>query len=148
MPWFHEKYCQEEVNFGLRHFSHCTVPRLIYNSKALKQVREEVYESIVENVGGPRYLREDVFSRFYNHIDLEVWQVLTKKKYLHLNFIGHPFLSFYFQDEEGNFAPLQDMFSSYVAIRKSILPQDSGSQMWQKFAVVVNFDGDYPLGSR
>ena len=69
-----------------------------------------------------RFLRESVFSPYYNKIDFEIWQ-----------------------DSNGAFAPLGEASSKFVALKRSTDSSAVGSDgsKWTKYAVIVNSTADY-----
>ena len=107
----------------LRSHTYSRVPlyRAIDKNSRFK-LTEDVYQALSESIGGARYLRDNVFSPYYNHIDFEVWQ-----------------------DESGAFAPLGEVSSQFVALKRSRDSATSTDDKWNKFAVVVNVDGDYTM---
>ena len=107
----------------LRSHTYSRVPlyRAIDKNSRFK-LTEDVYQALSESIGGARYLRDNVFSPYYNHIDFEVWQ-----------------------DESGAFAPLGEVSSQFVALKRSRDLATSADDKWNKFAVVVNVDGDYTM---
>ena len=64
IPWFHEKYCQEEVN---------NMRSVAFNDSEMAPIREDVYQTLIQVAGGCRNVRENVFSPYYHFIDFEVW---------------------------------------------------------------------------
>ena len=64
IPWFHEKYCQEEVN---------NMRSVAFNDSEMAPIREDVYQTLIQVAGGYRNVRENVFSPYYHFIDFEVW---------------------------------------------------------------------------
>lgn len=81
-----------------------------------------MYTALLGTIGGARYLRENVFSPYYNHIDFEIWQ-----------------------DEAGGFAPLGELSAKFVALKRSSDSPSTNSDgvKWTKYAIVINLDGDY-----
>jgi hypothetical protein len=106
---------------SMRTYSRVPLYRVIEKNSRYKLI-EDVYQALSESIGGARYLRENVFSPYYNHIDFEVWQ-----------------------DESGAFAPLGEVSSQFVALKRSRDSATSDEEKWNKFAVVVNVDGDYTM---
>jgi hypothetical protein len=55
IPWFHEKYCQEEANQVLRGYVHSTMPGYLVDKNSKYELGEDVYQALASSVGGPRY---------------------------------------------------------------------------------------------
>lgn len=66
VPWFHEKYCQEEAHSWNRN------RRSNSGQDATNKLREDVYNSLVDTVGSCRCIRENVYSTYWNYIDFEL----------------------------------------------------------------------------
>ena len=62
IPWFHEKYCQESHRHMLA----------AKNREDARKLKDDIYEKLAEATGGYRYIRENVFSPYYNIIDFEL----------------------------------------------------------------------------
>jgi FAST kinase-like protein, subdomain 2/RAP domain len=62
VPWFHEKYCKE----------HLLELNRRPDSEGYAILRSEVYEELCSMVGGWRYVKENSYSQYYNHIDFEL----------------------------------------------------------------------------
>ena len=64
VPWFHEKYCQEEAN-ALRNSA--------FYDPQMEPLRDDIYQALCHAVGGCRNVRENSFSPYYHFVDFEVW---------------------------------------------------------------------------
>ena len=62
IPWFHEKYCQEESKYILG----------LGDTSVDVEVRSDILTHLQRAVGGPGKVREKVFTKFHHFLDFEV----------------------------------------------------------------------------